>query len=59
MCVLRMTFRVPGPDEAQVTMCRRAGECPCSEPSGSEDRSMCVEVVCMPNPPLVTPSARK
>lgn len=55
--VPRMAFSVPGPEEAQVTMCRRAGECPCLELSGSDDRSMCMEVVCMPTPPLVTPSA--
>ena len=55
--VLRVAFSVPGPDEALVTMCRRAGECPCPEPSGSDDRRVCVEVVCTPTPPLVTPSA--
>lgn len=55
--VLRVVFSVPGPDEALVTKCRRAGECLCPEPPGSDDRSACVEVVCMPTPPLVTPSA--
>lgn len=55
--VLRVGFSVPGPDEAQATKCRRAGECLCPEPPGSDDRSACVEVVCMPTPPLVTLSA--